>query len=445
MLLLFFVAVGIPAAFVTLKQQKLLFAETLRSIETLAGYVATGVEVPLLAEDTLRLNAAARDAAAADGVEYVFILDNNRVIRAHTAQMPVSREFTSFAGGTVVRDSREGLIVQYADDAGRRIYDLARPVVSQDKTIGVVHVGVSGDFIRHRVRAGQISLLLWFLVPCLLVAAALVCLAVLGGRRIRTRTAALVEAALAYGNGDLQHTIDRTENDELGDVGLALNSMAERLGTFCNDQPQLENYLKFPALHRMLEGPLVKGEEYAVRRQVAVLIAGIRDYGPDGGTGKPEDIVVALNRYIGIATDIIGRHGGYVDKIIGDAVVGIFGVSLYREDHTVRALRAAVELRQTLAAAGQDKQELPANVCIGLSAGVVLSGNIGSHSRVEYGSVGESIKEAYSLITLGRPGEIMLGEGIYSRLQDFVRVEPLEPQQIIGAAEPLKNYRFLSL
>jgi hypothetical protein len=64
---------------------------------------------------------------------------------------------------------------------------------------------------------------------------------------------------------------------------------------------------------------------------------------------------------------------------------------------------------------------------------------------VEYSSVGESMKQAYALISLGRPGEIILGQGIYSRLQDLVRVEPLEPQPIIGAAELLRTYRFLSL
>jgi adenylate cyclase len=445
MLLLFSVSVGIPTACMMLKQREFFFAESLRPMESLAGYMATGVEVPLLGEDTLRLNAAVRDAMAVDGVDYAFIIDHNRIIRAHSAQTPVGRDFFPFAGGTVVRDRRDGLIVQYADDAGRQIYDLARPVVSQDKTIGVVHVGMAADYIRHRVRAGQISLLRWFLVPCLLVAAALVCFAVLAARRILTRTSALVDAAFVYGTGNLQHTMDRIENDELGDVGLALNSMAARLGHLCNDRTQLENYLQFPALHRILEGPLAKGEDYAVRRQVAVLVAGVKEYGPDAGQEKPEDIVVALNRYISIATDIISRHGGYVDKIIGDAVVGIFGVSLYREEHTVRALRAAVELQQTLAAAGQGKKELLGNICIGLSAGVVLSGNIGSHSRVEYSSVGESMKQASALISLGSSGEIILGQGIYSRLQDLVRVEPLAPQPIIGAAEPLRTYRFLSL
>jgi adenylate cyclase len=450
LLLLFILGLALPVASLLLKQRHILSAATLDAVEAMAGYLATGAAVPLLAEDTLRLHAAARDAAAAEGAVYAFIVDRNRIIRAHSAgegEAAVGREFTSFAGAVVVSDSKNGMVVRYVDAAGRQIFDVARSVIAQDKTLGVVHLGLEGDFIRHRVQAGQLSLLVWFFAACLPAAAAFVCLGALASRRIRARTAALVDAAVAYGNGNLRHPPVPIKNDELGDVGRALHDMAQKLEAICSNQMQLENYLKFPALNRILEGPQIKGEEYAVRRQVAVLFAGVKDFGAAAEAAHPEDIVVALNRYISIVTGIIGRHGGYVDKIIGDAVVGIFGVSLYHEEHTTRALRAAVELQQALAAAGdgEGKNELLDNVCIGVSAGIVLSGNIGSHSRVEYSSIGESIKEAYSLISLGRPGEIMLGEGVYLRMQELVQAEPLAPQQVIGAEEPLRTYRFLHL
>ncbi|MCJ7601392.1 MAG: hypothetical protein MUO63_07790, partial [Desulfobulbaceae bacterium] len=85
------------------------------------------------------------------------------------------------------------------------------------------------------------------------------------------------------------------------------------------------------------------------------------------------------------------------------------------------------------------------NVCVGISAGIVLSGNIGSHSKVEYSSIGESIKEAYWLIGLGEPGEIILAEGIYSQIKDQVIVEQLDLQQVIGSSEAIKTYRFLNI
>ena len=93
----------------------------------------------------------------------------------------------------------------------------------------------------------------------------------------------------------------------------------------------------------------------------------------------------------------------------------------------------------------KEESQLLSNVCIGISSGVVLSGNIGSHSKVEYSSIGESIKEAYCLIGLGQPGDIILGEGVYSQMKDLVEVEPLPVQKSIGTGEAIKSYRFLQL
>ena len=244
----------------------------------------------------------------------------------------------------------------------------------------------------------------------------------------------------------MDHRIRKIDNNELGDLAHALNDLsgklAEQLG---QTQEKLEQYLKFSSLNRILESPVSKGESYAVRRQVAILFAGVKGFGSYASTEKPEEVVRSLNKYISIVTGVISQHGGYVDKVIGDAVVGIFGVSLYRENHTQRAIRAAVELQQALSTSGKNESQLLSNVCVGISSGIVLSGNIGSHSKVEYSSIGESIKEAYWLIGLGGPGEIILGEAIFGQMKDLVQVEALEPQKIIGSADPLKSYRFLNL
>jgi adenylate cyclase len=198
-------------------------------------------------------------------------------------------------------------------------------------------------------------------------------------------------------------------------------------------------------LDRLLENPISQEESYAFRHPVAVLFASIKDFGSYAGTEQPGNIVKALNRYISIVTRIISIHGGYVDKMIGDSVVGIFGVSLYRENHTSRAIRAALDLQEALSLGNEKESRLLSNVCVGISSGVVLSGNIGSYSKVEYSSIGESIKEAYWLSNLGHPGEIILGEDVYSSIKDSVMAEELPPQNVLGGTEIIKSYRLLSL
>ena len=444
-LLLFSLSIGLPVSFMMVKQRDVLFAETLKSAEAVAGYFAASTKVPLLADDTLRLNAVARDAAGLDGVVYAFVVDRNRIIQAHSMQEMLGREYAPSTNEVVIRENKESVIVQCQDNEGRQIFDLSRTVFYNDKPLGVVHLGIALDFISRSVSSRQTSVLLALLVPCLFILAALCGLAFFFAQRIRAGIAALIDAASEYGKGNLRHRIDKIDNDELGDVALALNKMAENLLARGNNHVQLENYLKFSSVDRILEGPVSKGEAYAVRRQVAVLFAGVKGFGSYAGTAKPEDVVTALNKYIEIVTRIIGKHGGYVDKIIGDAVVGIFGVSLYREEHTARALRAAVELQETLSAGSERESRLLSNVCVGISAGIVLSGNIGSHSKVEYSSIGESIKEAYWLIGQGEPGEIILAEGIYNQIKGQVIVEQLDSQQVIGSSEAIKTYRFLNI
>ena len=444
-LLLYSLSIGLPVSFMMAKQRDVLFAQTLKSTEAVVGYFAASAKVPLLSDDTLRLNAIARDAVGLDGVDYAFVVDRNRVIQAHSRQEMLGRQYSPPADAVVVSENNDAAIVQYQDNEGRQIFDLSRAVFYNNKTLGVVHLGIPLDFIHSSVSEQQTSLLPALLIPALLVLAGLFVLAYLYGQRFRAGLTVLVEAAAEYGKGNLRHRIDEIPNDELGDAALALNTMAEKLLARGNNHVQLENYLKFSSVDRILEGPVSKGESYAVRRQVAVLFAGVKGFGTYAGTAKPEDVVTSLNKYIEIVTRIISKHGGYVDKIIGDAVVGIFGVSLYREEHTARALRAAVELQKTLSAGSEIESHLLSNVCVGISAGIVLSGNIGSHSKVEYSSIGESIKEAYWLIGLGEPGEIILAEGIYSQIKEQVLVEPLAPLQVVGSSEAIRTYRFLNL
>ena len=84
-------------------------------------------------------------------------------------------------------------------------------------------------------------------------------------------------------------------------------------------------------------------------------------------------------------------------------------------------------------------------VRIGMSSGVVLSGNIGSVSRIEYSSIGESIKEAFSLNGLAESKEIIISKSIYRLIKDDACVETLTPQKLIGHEGVLESYRLQSL
>lgn len=426
------------------QQKNSLLAEQMRAAQHILNFFAASVKIPLLTDDILRLSSVVRDAVELEGISYAIVLDRNQVVKSQSGQddyekirLSASKEVFNNENGTV--------IMQHVNPLGGMLYDLSTIILYHEKPLGTVHLGLAGSFTEEGFRAARFSLLrsLWSFAVCLILLLFLIVF--FYTLRVKQRTRKLIRAVDEYGKGNLHYRIEKIENNESGDVALALHHMSHQLVYMEPSQAKLEQYLKFSALDCIMESPVSQGESFAFRRQVVVLFASIKGFGSYAGTESPENIVNSLNQYISIVTKVISKHGGYVDKVIGDSVVGIFGVSLYRENHTARAVRAAIDLQEALSAGNKNESQLLSNVCVGLSSGIVLSGNIGSYSKIEYSSIGESIKEAYWLSNLGHPGEIILEEEIFSLMKESIEVEALPAQSVLGGTETIKSYRLVSL
>jgi len=437
--------VSVVGGFFWEQYKNALITEKLHSAEQILDFLASSVKVPLLADDTLRLSSVVRGAVDLDGIVYTSVFDRNQVVLAHSGPEDLEGKNNLSESGEFLNTKNGIVIEQYTHHLAGLVYDLSRVIMYNEKPLGTVRLGISAKFIEESPGTVRSSLLPPFWGLGFSITLVLLLIASLYTLRVKRRTSRLILAVDEYGNNNLQYRIEKIENDELGDVGRALHHMSQKLLSQEPSQAKLEHYLKFSSLDRILESPISQAESHAFRKQVAVLFASIKGFGSYAGTEQPESIVKALNQYISIVTRVISKHGGYVDKVIGDSVVGIFGVSLYRGNHTARAIRAALDVQEALSAGDKNESQLLSNVCVGISSGIVLSGNIGSYSKIEYSSVGESIKEAYWLSNLGHPGEIILGVDVHSQMKDSVMAESLPPQEVLGGADIIKSYRLLSL
>ena len=134
------------------------------------------------------------------------------------------------------------------------------------------------------------------------------------------------------------------------------------------------------------------------KRDVAILFSDIRSFTSISELNKPETIVAFLNRYFTTMCTIIKKHGGTIDKFIGDAIMALFGAPVSYEDNARRALAAAYEMREALPTVPLEDLILPAgmtfNIGIGIHYGDVIVGSIGSSDKTDYSVIGDNVNLA---------------------------------------------------
>src|SRR3954468_713340 len=179
-----------------------------------------------------------------------------------------------------------------------------------------------------------------------------------------------------------------------------------------------------------------------VRKVVTVLFCDVTGSTALGERIDPESLRRVMARYFETAKAIVERHGGTVEKFIGDAVMAVFGVPTVHEDDALRAVRAADELRSAL---GGLNDELQASygtrleLRMGVNTGEVVTG---TEERL---ATGDAVNVAARLEQASPPGEVLLGEQTYGLVRSSVEVEAAPPLAAKGKAEPLTAYRLVSV
>src|SRR5262245_7415848 len=156
----------------------------------------------------------------------------------------------------------------------------------------------------------------------------------------------------------------------------------------------------------------------------------------------PESMRRIMSRYYEAARRTVARHGGTVEKFIGDAVMAVFGVPQVHEDDALRAVRAALQLNDSIASLN-DELESAYGVRLALRTGVD-SGEVVVGARETY-VTGDVVTVAERLEQTAAPGEALIGDPPRSLLRDPVQGEGAEPLALRGRAEPVKAWRLVGI
>ncbi|HWD47837.1 MAG TPA: adenylate/guanylate cyclase domain-containing protein [Actinomycetota bacterium] len=180
-----------------------------------------------------------------------------------------------------------------------------------------------------------------------------------------------------------------------------------------------------------------------VRKIVSVVFSDVAGSTALAEQLDPEALSRAMTRYFQVARQVHRRHGGVVEKFIGDAVMAVFGIPRAHEDDALRAVRAAAELRDSMAALNRELErdlQVTLSVRTGVNTGLVLAG--GEDERQPF-VAGDTVNVAARLEQAARPGEVLLGEATYRLVAGAVDVEPVASFAPRGKLTPVAAHRVL--
>ncbi|MDQ4029824.1 MAG: AAA family ATPase, partial [Actinomycetota bacterium] len=159
----------------------------------------------------------------------------------------------------------------------------------------------------------------------------------------------------------------------------------------------------------------------------------------------PESLRRVMSRYFDEVRTVLDRHGGTVEKFIGDAVMAVFGVPTLHEDDALRAVRAAVEIREALQALNAELERergFGISARIGISTGEVVAGNATSSQAFVSG---DAVNVAARLEQAAQPGSILVDEPTYELVKDAAAAEPVDALRLKGKAEPVRAFRLVTV
>ncbi|MBN4082433.1 GAF domain-containing protein [Mariprofundus ferrooxydans] len=197
---------------------------------------------------------------------------------------------------------------------------------------------------------------------------------------------------------------------------------------------QFERLLSPSVVEQVMSGAvnLEKGGEL---RDVTILFADIRDFTRLSHNSEATRIVAMLNRYFEMVVDIVFKHGGTVDKFIGDEIMVLFGAPLAMEDAADRAVSCALEMQGSLEQFNLDQkkyEEDSVHIGVGVNSGEVVVGSIGSTRTMQYTCIGDAVNVASRLTSHAKVGEVIISNVTKKRLKRSFEYEVLPPFSMKG-------------
>ncbi|MCL2012167.1 MAG: adenylate/guanylate cyclase domain-containing protein [Cystobacterineae bacterium] len=273
------------------------------------------------------------------------------------------------------------------------------------------------------------SALLWTLPSLLACLVAALAAGILLARRISKPLHSLTHATqlLAKRQFEKVEPALSMRSDEFGALARSFDSMFQELRAYEDKLIQetqvrsaLSRYLPSDIVEKLIQNPhaLKLGGE---KRFVTVLFCDVVGFTYISEALPPETVVSLLNELFSIATEIIHKREGIIDKFIGDCIMAVWGLPESHPDDAEMALLAAEDLRRWLEVGNRrwrQKWGVEIQLAMGMHSGIAVAGNIGSEKRMDYTVIGDTVNIAARLEDSAQAGQILLSETTRSLIKE---------------------------
>ncbi len=180
--------------------------------------------------------------------------------------------------------------------------------------------------------------------------------------------------------------------------------------------------------------------------EVTVLFSDIRGFTAMSERLPAQEIVQLLNEYFEVMVDIVFRHGGMLDKFVGDEIMAVWGAPIPLADHTERAVSAAVEMQYALCDFNQARVAAgfePIFMGVGVNSGEVVAGYMGASRSLDYTIIGDVVNTGARLCSAAERGQILVSEAVIAKVKDRFRFEPLPSKMMKGKRDAVPVFSIL--
>lgn len=283
-----------------------------------------------------------------------------------------------------------------------------------------------------------------------------------------------IDSALAYLGSDIIEKINKAKKSDRHIIGLESNPILPKRGPVTislnlsplKDADQstegvaivledLTEKKRLEAQRRLFErmvSPAVieqldpyKLQLGGKRTEITILFVDIRGFTGFSEGINPEFLVTVLNKYLATAAEAVLIRGGTIDKFMGDGIMAWFNAPIPQSDHTLRAIRAALDIKQSINRLQETlSHEFRLSIGAGIHFGEAVLGLVGTEKRMEYTAIGDSVNTAKRIQENAAAGQILISSRAYEQVSEHINVRQLEPISVKGKRQPLTVYELIA-